>query len=335
MWGLIGHEGVVAFLEQSLAQGRLAHSYLLSGPQGVGKGTLALALAQRLNCVGSLPPCQECPQCRRIAAGLHTDVAVIELREQERELGIQRIREIQHTLSLKPFEGRYRVALIRDAERMSHEAANALLKTLEEPPAEVVLLLTTTEEEQVLPTIRSRCQRLSLFSVRWAALTNALQEHHGVVGEEAERLAAYAQGCPGRALAALEHPEVLSVRAQHFSRLKAILEGDVDLRLAEAARLTAQFSGQREAALESARQWQEWWRDLLLVKSGCQEGLVNIQERPDYLRYSLGIGLGDIRSALASLRGALKQLEQNANPRLVLDVLVLRLPRPSSTDTRS
>ncbi|MEK7216302.1 MAG: DNA polymerase III subunit delta', partial [Chloroflexota bacterium] len=178
-WRLIGNAAAVAALQHSLSQDRLAHAYLLVGPEGVGKATLALALAQAVNCLQPDPPCGECGQCRRIAHGLHPDVTVVTLEEGRREIRINQIRELQVLLNLLPFEGRNRVTIIHDADRMNEEAGNALLKTLEEPPPRVVLALTCRDEEALLPTIRSRCRRVVLNPVGTAELVRALETAHG------------------------------------------------------------------------------------------------------------------------------------------------------------
>ncbi|MBI2886819.1 MAG: DNA polymerase III subunit delta' [Chloroflexi bacterium] len=330
-WDILGQEAITSLLERSLARGRLSQAYLLVGPAGVGKTTLATTLAAALNCQGEHPPCRTCLQCRRILGGLHADVAVLALQEPERELGIGRIRELQRSLNLQPFEGRCRVAIIREAERLSHEAANALLKTLEEPPPEVVLVLTTTAEEEVLPTIRSRCQRLLLHPVPRAELLRFLQEDRGVPAATAQRLAAYSGGCPGRALRALAEPQLLEADVPLLERLTAILEGDTALRLTEGGRITGGFTGQRERALQALECWRNWWRDLLLVQAGCREGLAYPQEVASYARYTQRWEASATREALGCLQQAIQHLERNANPRLVMDVLVLRLPHPRST----
>ncbi|TET38214.1 MAG: AAA family ATPase, partial [Dehalococcoidia bacterium] len=161
MWQVIGHEKAVALLERSMKGGKLSHAYLFVGPPHVGKMTLAMNLAQALNCRGEERPCGECPQCRRIARGVHADVQVIGL-EGRMEIGIDQIREMQHAASLKPFEGRNRVFIIDGADHLSHEAANCLLKTLEEPPPNDQLILLAANERLLLPTVLSRCQKLEL-----------------------------------------------------------------------------------------------------------------------------------------------------------------------------
>ncbi|KKK69311.1 hypothetical protein LCGC14_2935320, partial [marine sediment metagenome] len=165
-WGLVGQDRAVAALTGALAAGRLAHAYMLAGPERVGKHTLALKLAAALNCEGDEPPCGECNPCRRIGGGIHADVQTVTVEEGEdgaqKGIHVSQIREIERATALKPFEGRSRVVVIDPAEEMNAAAQNAFLKTLEEPPPQVVFVLVTTDESRLLPTIRSRCRRLEL-----------------------------------------------------------------------------------------------------------------------------------------------------------------------------
>ncbi|MSQ27699.1 MAG: DNA polymerase III subunit delta' [Dehalococcoidia bacterium] len=333
-WGLIGNGSAVAALRHSLTQDRLAHAYLLVGPDGVGKATLARALAQAVNCLQPDPPCGECTQCRRIANGLHPDVTVVTVEAGKREIGIHLIRELQFSLSLLPFEGRTRVTIIHDADRLTTEASNALLKTLEEPPPHVVLALTCHDEEALLPTIRSRCRRVALNPVATAELVQALETAHGVDRELAGTLARHARGLPGRALAAMADPEALAGVSRSIAQLRALVAADTPQRLELAAPLTGGGGAAREGLLALLRVWLDWWRDLLLVKTGCSSGLVFAAEMPNYEHGAAALGLPDIRRAVAAIYGASRQIDLNVNPRLALDVLVLRLPKvPGLTPT--
>ncbi len=154
MWQIVGQSRALSLLQRSLEQGSMAHAYLLVGSPHVGKMTLALNLAQALNCQGAEPPCGQCDACQKIALGKHADVQVIGLNTAGNsteagpttEIGIDQIREMQHSSSLPPFEGRYKVFIIDRAELMSTEAANCLLKTLEEPASGVIFILLTTND---------------------------------------------------------------------------------------------------------------------------------------------------------------------------------------------
>ena len=165
MWQVIGQDKILALLKRSLKERNIAHAYLFVGPHHVGKRTLALNLAQALNCDDlEQPPCGQCRSCLRIAAGKHADVIFSGL-DSKTEIGIDDMRELQRAANLPPYEGKSKVLIIDDAEYMSSEAANSLLKTLEEPPPSITWLLLASEERRLLPTIISRCQRLELKPV--------------------------------------------------------------------------------------------------------------------------------------------------------------------------
>jgi len=161
MWQVIGQDKALALLDRSLKENNVAHAYLFVGPRHIGKKTLALNLAQALNCDADKPPCGQCHSCRRILEQKHADVTCIGL-DSKTEIGIDDIRKLQRLANLPPYEGKRKVFIIDDAEYLSTEAANSLLKILEEPPPKVVWVLLTAEEPRLLPTIVSRCQRLEL-----------------------------------------------------------------------------------------------------------------------------------------------------------------------------
>src|SRR3990172_4899184 len=242
-WALPGQDRAVAALERALREGRVAHAYLFAGPERVGKHTLALKLAQALNCdavaadataVGAplaapvrpaAEPCGECAPCRRIAAGLHADVQTVSVEEGEdgaqKGIHVSQVRDVERSAALKPFEGRSRLVIIDPAEEMNAAAQNAFLKTLEEPPPQVVFTLVTADESRLLPTIRSRCRRLEL---RLPALSEveAVLLARGVEAEYARLLARLSRGRIGWALEAADDASLLERRKERLSQARAL-----------------------------------------------------------------------------------------------------------------
>ena len=336
MWSLIGHGAILQLLERSLEAGRLAHSYLLVGPPHVGKMTLALQLAQAVNCTAPARPCQECSQCLRVAAGKQADIQVLgveEGRSTAKEIGIDQVRDLQRAASLKPFEGSCRVFIVDGAERLSQEATNALLKTLEEPPPQVLLLLLTTNEEGLLPTLRSRCQRLELRPLPTAEVARALEER-GVSAERAQELAVRSQGCPGVALRALQDPTWLEAEEREVAKLLDTVKGSLHDRFTRAAELADDYSRDREAGGARLRLWMEWWRGVLLVKEGATGHLPYAQQRQHIEALAREIDAAALVHTLRLIQETLDVLDQNANPRLAFEHLLLSFPSQRSLGER-
>jgi DNA polymerase-3 subunit delta' len=319
-WGVVGHDWAVALLARSLAQGSVAHAYLFSGPAGIGKYTLARAFAQALNCQAP-PRCGQCRPCRLIARDVHPDVRTLARPADRKNLGIDEIKELREDAARKPLEARYKVYLLREAEDLSEPAANALLKTLEEPPARVVLLLTATEARRLLPTVVSRCQHLRLRPVPWPTVVAHLETAAGLPRAEAERLADLAGGRLGWALRAARDPAVLAARAQHLARLAAALRGSRLERLRLADELAEAWSTHADDVRALLATWRDWWRARLLRSLGIAAGQADAggPAVPSDPRLC--------QQALARVQQALADLEANVHPRLALEALLLALPR--------
>ncbi len=326
MWQVIGQPKAIALLERSMETGQLSHAYLFVGPPHVGKMTLAVNLAQALNCPSEERPCTECVSCQRIASGKHPDVQVIELTPEKAEIGIEQIKEIQHAASLPPYEGKHKVFIIDKAELLSSEASNRLLKTLEEPLPRVLLILVTSRESLLLPTIISRCQRVELVPLRFSVIKEILIQRYEMNTERADLLARLSGGCLGWALFAAQDEKILQQRSQLLTRLLELSYANLEQRLSYAAELAAQFVKSREQVREVLALWLGWWRDLLLIRGGGDKFITNIDQEPALLRQAKGYGLSQIKDFIYNLQAAGKQLDMNANPRLALEVLVLSMP---------
>lgn len=335
MWQVIGQPRAVVLLKQGLEAGNLAHAYLFVGPHHVGKMTLALSLAQALNCEAEDRPCGKCPSCQRIAAGKHADVQTIKLIKNrdsasdklKTEIGINQIKEMQHTANLKPYEGKHRIFIIDGAELLTNEAANCLLKTLEEPPPNVLIILLAVSDSRLRSTVISRCQRVELRSVAILVVEEALVNQWRVPLQTAKTLAWLSRGCIGWAVSAVTDERLLPERSEKLTQLLNLADASVDERFTYAARLATQFSRNRDSVREVLDLWLWWWRDLLLVKSGCANLTTNIDKASILHHQALGYSLSQIKGFIESLLAALDQLEKNANPRLVFEVLMLNIPK--------
>ncbi len=332
MWQTVGQDRAVAALQRGLAQGTRAHAYLFVGPPQVGKGTLALELAQALNCEGPELPCQECSACRRIAAGIHADVQVVGVGVSDggihKDISIDQIRELGRVVSLRPFEGRCRVIIIDPADAMNEAAQNAFLKTLEEPPPDVVFVLITSRPQALRDTIRSRCQRLDLSPLPVPDMEEALRQRWSVAPPQAQLLARLSRGRLGWAIAAHQDEEMMRVRHEALMDIRALPERTIQERFVYASEVASRFSRDRTTVLAVLDLWREWWRDILLLASGCQDVITNLDLK-DILNGEAGrYDPAQVVAFLRSLAATKRRLEGNVNPRLALEVLMLDLPAP-------
>ena len=302
----------------------MPHAYLFCGPLGVGKEQAALVLAQALECrLDGDDACGSCEQCRKVAAGRHPDVLFVRVPEGKSRVLIEQVRELQQSLAFRPFEGRNRVIVFPDAEVMTEEAANSLLKTLEEPPERTHFVLTSSQPKKLLDTIRSRCQHVRFAPLPRQVVAERLVAQEHVDARTASIAASLSEGSVGRAA------ELCS---------SGLLEERDDL-LAAVDSLTTE---QPAALLELAEAWAadkehvagrldllvSWYRDLLVLASGGHEDALIHR---DLLQGSGGWrerrpGRGQARRCLDLLLAARQAVtEKNANTRLALECLFIGL----------
>jgi DNA polymerase-3 subunit delta' len=322
----IGNARQVGWLERAIALGQASHAYLFTGPKQIGKRTLAYAFAQAIQCddraPGSGAACGVCVACRKAKHGNHPDILRISLPKDKQHYSIDQVREIIEDVALLPTEGRKRIIILPDMERMLTVALQSSLKVLEEPPPTAMILLTCASVDLLLPTIISRCQQVALTPVAPDELAAALVARGECDPAQAHQLATLSGGCPGRALDALEHPESLEERRQTLHDLAALS------RAGRAERITA--AGTLAPNVESAQRiialWLPWWRDVTLAAYGAPEIIRYADARAAILAQARVCGPAAAATFVRALVLAAEQLEQNANPRLVFEVLLQSLP---------
>ncbi|MDA1348485.1 MAG: DNA polymerase III subunit [Chloroflexi bacterium] len=333
----IGHTRAVNALRRGLESDRVSHAYLFAGPAHVGKMTLAIDLARMVNCIGDDRPCGECRQCVRISQGLHTDVRVLGLASGDAEkegapsrtaISIDEIRTLGKEANLKPFEGRSRVFIIEDAERMSEAAANALLKTLEEPPEQVLLVLLTSKASLLPPTVVSRCQQLELRPLPALQVAEHIRSINGLDAAQVEEIARVSAGRLGWALRAVEQPETLDSRYSRLQEIWEVLSATLERRFSYAADLAGQFANDRDSVVEELGLWLSWFRDVMLLSHEAGELVVNLSAIEPLRAAAGSLSGSEIAGAVRAIDKTLELLKRNVSPRLALEQLMLRLPRP-------
>ncbi len=324
-WDLRGHDWAVDLLQSHIAGSRVRHAYLFTGPDGVGKRTLALRFAQALEC--TTPPaagevCGRCRACQHVPSQTYPDLHVVESGEAGANLKVEQVRELQRHLSLSPLEGRWRIALLLRFHEATPGAANALLKTLEEPPAPVVLLLTARSAEALLPTVVSRCEVIPLRPVAHAELANML-EARGVPGEKARLISGLAGGRPGKAIRLVTDREPLEQRTEVLDDLATILRAGRVERFAYAEGLAKD----RAEAVQALETWQSMLRDVLLVSVGAEAAHINPDRGSEVEQLAAVRPTETWVGAVEAIERTLAAIHSNANLRLALEVLALDLPR--------
>jgi DNA polymerase-3 subunit delta' len=310
-----GQSKAIEIIQQSIRRNRLAGGYIFVGPQAVGKKLFAQILAKAVNCFNlTEDSCDSCPSCKKIDKNEHPDLHLFA--EPERSaIKIEQIRNLQKDISLRPYEGKRKVFIIDNAEDLTAEAANALLKILEEPPANSLIILITAKPNLLFKTIISRCKVIKFSSLKRSQLQEILVTDYSLDNRLAHFLAYFSEGSIGKALA-LKETDILHSKNRIIDEFVVERKVAVDYSSLE----------NKEYLRQSLNILASWFRDIYLVKTGMPHTeLINLDRKGDLLRTMSNFSFLDLDGILNFISDALLYLEQNINVKLLVANLRMEL----------
>ncbi len=319
---IIGQREVIERLKRSLAEGRIGHAYIFTGPAGIGKKTIARIFAGLLLCEHPREgaACGKCTACLLYDNGSNPDFHAINT--EEASIGVDRIREIQGDVAVKPMYSRRKVYIIEDAGKMTDQAQNCLLKTFEEPPTYVVVILLAANYEMLLETIRSRAQRVTFRKYTYDQVVQAVAQKHGRESSLVELAAGYADGNIGMALELAGSGEFSLLRDRALELLAGVAKGKAD----DILEFTAFMDENKDSADLILDTMLLYYRDLLVVcETGSEKMLINSDKKDMIFNDARVYHSRRLVDNIAAIGAARRALKQNANYQLVIDHMLGRL----------
>jgi len=321
--GIIGHRDAVSHIQNAIRSDKVSHAYIISGEQGSGKRLIATLFAMTLQCEEhGVDPCGQCASCRKALTGNHPDIIYVK-HEKPNTISVDEVRaQIVDDAAIRPYESPYKIYIVEEASKMTPQAQNALLKTIEEPPEYVVIMLLTENRESLLPTINSRCVSLNLHPVSDEEMKDYLMKQMHVPDYQAEIEAAFAQGNIGRAKRIAGSSDFMEIVENSIRLMKQSRQMDVR-DMIEAIRM---LSKDRQQTYDYLEVFDMWFRDVLLFKATrdvdgllFREEVSAIRERAMISSYE---GLEKIQQAI---RTAGDRLRANVSFDLTMELMFLTI----------
>ena len=324
---ILGNDMVKDHFKKAIEGHKVSHAYILTGEAGMGRKSIANAFAMTLLCEkGGSEPCMVCHSCKQVLGGNHPDLIYV-THEKPASIGVDDIREqINDTIMIRPYSSYYKIYIVDEAEKMTVQAQNALLKTIEEPPSYAVILLITTNQEAFLPTILSRCIQLKLKPLKDFTVKSYLTEHLHVPDKEAEICAAFARGNLGKAIHLSSSDEFKELYQKVMSVIKSVGAMDITM-LLDCIR---EIKDQKFEMNDMLDLMQLWFRDVLMFKVTKDMNLLIFRDEYKAInemgqKYDYA-GLEEILNAVDLAR---TRLEANVNMELAMELLLLTIKNPS------
>lgn len=318
---IIGQEQIKEHLQNAIATGKISHAYIINGERFAGKEFIAKIFAMTLQCEQKgAEPCQECHSCKQAFSGNHPDIIRV-THEKPGSIGVDDIRsQINGDIAIKPYSGPYKVYIVNEAEKMTVQAQNALLKTLEEPPAYAVIILLTTNVNAMVQTILSRCVILNMKPVSGDLIKKYLMEEMQIPDYKAEVCVAFARGNVGKARQLAMSEDFDKVKEEALALLKYVQEMDVNEMMAAIKKIT-EYKMDVNDYLDIIS---IWYRDVLLFKATHDANHIVFREEIQNIKKTAGrTSYEGIEKVINALSRAKKRLEANVNFELTMELLLL------------
>ncbi len=318
---IIGHEREIAHLEKAIRAGKVSHAYIFSGEKGCGKLTLAKAFAMTLQCTDEREqPCGKCHSCRQAMSGNHPDIVILR-HDKPNTIGVEDVREqLVGDVRIRPYNGKYKIYIVPDAEKMTAQAQNAILKTIEEPPEYAVILLLTTNEQSFLDTIRSRCVLIGMKPVPDERVKRYLMEQAQIPDYEADICAAFAQGNIGKA--------VRLATSEDFGAIKAsamrLVRGIGSMEISEIIDYVKEVQDYKISIQDYLDILALWYRDMVYFKATRDLDGVVFKDEIRTIRETVKIcSYEGAEEVMKAIENAKTRLSANVNFDLTMELLFL------------
>lgn len=320
--GIIGHEQTIDFLQNAIETNKVHHAYIFEGEDYAGKTLLARAFAMSLQCEeGGVSPCGNCHSCKQCLTENQPDIIWLN-HEKPNSIGVDDIRKMNNDITIKPYSSRYKIYIVREAEKMTDQAQNAMLKTIEEPPEYAIIILLTNNYDSFLQTIKSRCVRVTLNPVANDLVVKYLMEEKGIVEYQAKICAAFAQGNVGKAIKLATSEEFNQIKDEALRLVKNVKK----MEKFEVIYLLNNMTEYKVSINDFLDIIMVWYRDVLLFKAtNDANGLVFKEEVTDIINQAQMSSYQGIEEILKAIEKAKVRIKANVNFDLLVELLFLTL----------
>ncbi len=320
---IIGHEQIIEHLSTALKQDKVSHAYIFQGPDGSGKSVVAQAFAKALQCeAGYGDACEMCHSCIQVESGNQPDIKWVS-HEKPASIGVTDIREqVNNDIGIKPYSSKYKIYIIDEAEKMTVQAQNALLKTIEEPPAYGIIMLLVNDAQTLLPTIRSRCVMLSLRPVEEKKIIDFLMKNYEVPDYKAKVCAAFSRGVVGKAIALATSEEYNELQNHILNMLKHI----DDMKIYQIMDSIKYLSGHKVDVYDIIDMMEVWYRDILMLKATNDPNLLVYKDEYNFLsRRVKKSSYEGLEAIIEAMEKAKSRLAANVNFDVAMELMLLAI----------